>query len=79
MKLLSKLSTLIKAVTRGPAVQPPSKARVPPPDALPSVQVSPEASSVEQEPALESGRVADLLQRKLTSPDTGSQQSEKGD
>ena len=79
MKLLSKLSTLIKAVTRGSTGRPSSKARVPSPDALPSVQVSPEAASAEQEPALESGRVADLLQRKLASSDTGSRQSEKGD
>jgi hypothetical protein len=87
MKLLNKLSTLIQAVARGPASKP-SKA---PADAPASGKASSEQAqqaNVEQtaQPArtaqphsLEGDRVADLLQQKLTSSETASQENEKGD
>ena len=79
MKLLTKLSTLIKAVTRGPAPQRPRKPQAPTPSDLPDVEAAPQTTIVEQQEPLEEGRIADLLQRKLDSSEPGSQQREKGD
>ena len=83
MKLLTKLSNLIKAVTRGPAQRTPRERHVPEPNSLPHVEAELEAPAVEQEQPLEQGRVADLLQRKLARPtgrsESNSQPREKGD
>jgi hypothetical protein len=83
MKLLTKLSNLIKAVARGPARQPPWEKRVPEPNGVSYVEAEPEATTVEQEQPLEQGRVADLLQQKLARPtgksESSSQPREKGD
>jgi hypothetical protein len=79
MKLLTKLSTLIKAAARGPTQQRPREPRVPTPDSLPDVEAAQATSIVEQEQPLEGGRVADLIQRKLSSSGPASQQGEKGD
>ena len=77
MKLLTKLSTLIKAMARGPAQQPSKRAPVP--DDVPDTELAAGASAVEQDQPLEGGRVADLLQRKLASSETNPRQREKGD
>jgi hypothetical protein len=79
MKLLNKLSTLIKVMARGPVGQKADHEPAFMPDAPSPVRTAPEPSSGEQEQALEEGRVADLLQRKLTDSDVYPQQREKGD
>jgi hypothetical protein len=79
MKLLSKLSALISAVARGPANRRSGRKRTPLPDVQPPAPPAAAPPSAEQKPALEGGRVADMLQRKLATSEPNPPQQEKGD
>jgi hypothetical protein len=79
MKLLSKLSTPIKAMAHGPMGQGADHEPAPILDVSSPAHAALEPSSTVQEQALEEGRVADLLQRKLTDSDVYPHQREKGD
>jgi hypothetical protein len=79
MRLLSKLSNLLKAVARGPASRQRDRKEAALPDAPSQAPFSVQSSDVERESNLEEGRVADLLRSKLTAPDADQQQREKGD
>jgi hypothetical protein len=84
MKLLSKLSTLIQAVARGPAsrqTEPPAEAPTAGRTSIEPVQQTQQADAGQavhaaQAQALEGGRVAELLQHKLASSETASRKNE---
>ena len=85
MKLLSKLSTLVKAMARGLAqpssseVSTPSSTPTSTPGDLPPAELAEGNAAIEQDQPLEGGRVADLLRRKLASSEPNPRQREKGD
>jgi hypothetical protein len=77
MKLLSKLSILVKSLARSPRPQRKREGRASAVDDPPKAQAEPGTSAVERD--LEGNRVADLLERRLASSELDSQPNAKGD